>query len=97
MLLTKNLEMTDRRRRRRRRRRRPKVVPRAAADFVQQLKISKLYLRAFFHSFGHSSIAAAATKVSFWPHLRENHYTDDGGDHHHIFGGAHMEDLFLPT
>ena len=32
--------------------------------------------------------------VSFWPHLRENHYTDDGGDHHHIFGGAHMEDLF---
>ena len=33
-------------------------------------------------------------EVSFWPHLRENHYTDDGGDHHHIFGGAHMEDLF---
>ena len=31
--------MTDRRRRRRRRRRRPKVVPRAAADFVWQLKI----------------------------------------------------------
>ena len=29
--------MTDRRRRRRRRR--PKVVPRAAADFVRQLKI----------------------------------------------------------
>ncbi len=21
----------------------------------------------------------------FWPHLRENHYTDDGADHHHIF------------
>ena len=31
-------EMTDRRRRRRRRRR-PKVVPRAAADFVWQLKM----------------------------------------------------------
>ena len=30
-------EMTDRRRRRRRRRR-PKVVPRASADFVRQLK-----------------------------------------------------------
>ena len=30
--------------------------------------------------------------VSFWPHLRENHYTDDGGDHHHIFG-AHMENI----
>ena len=27
----------------------------------------------------------ATAKVSFWPHLRENHYTDDGGDHHHIF------------
>ena len=36
MLLTKIFEMTDRRRRRRRRR--PKVVPRAAADFVRQLK-----------------------------------------------------------
>ena len=34
MLLTTNLEMTDRRMRRR-----PKVVPRAAADFVRQLKI----------------------------------------------------------
>ena len=33
MLLTKNFEMTDRRRRRR-----LKVVPRAAADFVRQLK-----------------------------------------------------------
>ena len=39
MLLTTNFEMTDDRRRRRRRRRRPKVVPRAAADFVRQLKI----------------------------------------------------------
>ena len=42
-----HFEMTDRRRRRRRRRR-PKVVPRAAADFVRQLKIvsrkfSKMY------------------------------------------------------
>ena len=35
MLLTTNFEMTDRRRRRRR----LKVVPRAAADFVWQLKI----------------------------------------------------------
>ena len=35
---TEHFEMTDRRRRRRRRRRRPKVVPRAAADFVRQLK-----------------------------------------------------------
>ena len=42
MLLTTNFEMTDRRRRRRRRRRRPKVVPRAAADFVRQLKRRKL-------------------------------------------------------
>ena len=33
MLLTTNFEMTDRRRKRR-----PKVVPRAAADFVRQLK-----------------------------------------------------------
>ena len=37
MLLTKIFEMTDRRRRRRRRR--PKVVPRAAADFVRKIKI----------------------------------------------------------
>ena len=37
MLLTTNFEMTERRRRRR-----PKVVPRAAADFVRQLKISHL-------------------------------------------------------
>ena len=36
MLLTTNFEMTDRRRRRR-----PKVVPRAAADFVRQLKRKK--------------------------------------------------------
>ena len=35
MVLTTNFEMTDRRRRR------PKVVPRAAADFVRQLKMSK--------------------------------------------------------
>ena len=34
MLLITNFEMTERRRRRRR----PKVVPRAAADFVWQLK-----------------------------------------------------------
>lgn len=33
-----------------------------------------------------------ATPLSFWPHLRENHYTDDGGDHHHIFW-AHMENI----
>ena len=37
MLLTRNFEITERRRRRRRRR--PKVVLRAAADFVRQLKI----------------------------------------------------------
>ena len=39
MLLMTHFEMTDRRRRRRRRRR-PKVVPRAAADFVRQLKMA---------------------------------------------------------
>ena len=44
MLLTTNFEMTDRKRRRRRRRR-PKVVPRAAADFVRQLKMSWFYSR----------------------------------------------------
>ena len=40
-------------------------------------------------------LSCSATKVSFWPHLRENHYTDDGGssgDHHHIFW-AHMENI----
>ena len=37
MLLKTNFEMTERRRRRRRRR--PKVVPRASADFIWQLKI----------------------------------------------------------
>ena len=42
MLLTKIFEMTDRRRRRRRRRR-PKVVPRAAADFVRQLKSDDVF------------------------------------------------------
>ena len=41
MILTTNFEMTDRRRRRTRR---PKVVPRAAADFVRQLKIEKFLL-----------------------------------------------------
>ena len=38
IILMTNFEMTDRRKRRRRTRRRPKVVPRAAADFVRQLK-----------------------------------------------------------
>ena len=38
MLLTTNFEMTERRSKR------PKVVPRAAADFVRQLKINVLIL-----------------------------------------------------
>ena len=40
MLFTITFEMTERRRRRRR----PKVVPRAAVDFVRQLKISFPFL-----------------------------------------------------
>ena len=36
MQLTTNFEMTERRRRRR-----PKVVPRAAADFIRQLKMTR--------------------------------------------------------
>jgi len=40
MLLTKNFEKTERRRRRR-----PKVVPRAAADFVRQLKIMSFFFK----------------------------------------------------
>ena len=40
MLLTTNFEMTDRRR--------PKVVPRAATDFVRQLKNWKLPKQVFY-------------------------------------------------
>ena len=47
MILTINFEMTDRRRRRRRRR--PKVVPRAAADFVRQLTIASLEGLVYLH------------------------------------------------
>ena len=63
--------------------------------------IAKLVYVPLIFGFLTKVISSQKEEVSFWPHLRENHYTDDGGDHHHIFGGAHMEDLFsshiIPT